>query len=170
MRSRSATGVQTFTADDVIDRFGVVKGSYDTVPLPKIKAYTVRGTALAVMQYLHAPLRSALCSTMQAGAVQGVGVTTDGRTVCPERLQQRAGVAGLYGSLQKPAAAAHRPHTGGCRCAARGPGRPPRCSQWARSRSLRSWSGGRCSSPCVQRPSPRQTSTPCRQVRWEGSG
>lgn len=42
MRSRGDTGVQVFTTDDVIDQFGVVKGSYDAVPLPKIKAYTVR--------------------------------------------------------------------------------------------------------------------------------
>lgn len=40
MRSRGQEGVQTFTSDDIINQFGVVKGSYETVPLPKIKAYT----------------------------------------------------------------------------------------------------------------------------------
>lgn len=46
MRARGSAGVKTFTADDVVDQFGVAKGSYDTVPLPKIKAYTVlQGTA-----------------------------------------------------------------------------------------------------------------------------
>lgn len=41
LRSRGETGVKVFTADDVVDQFGVVKGSYDAVPLPAIKAYTV---------------------------------------------------------------------------------------------------------------------------------
>ena len=42
MRSRGNSGVRMFTADDVIEQFGVVKGSYDAVPLPQIKAYTVQ--------------------------------------------------------------------------------------------------------------------------------
>lgn len=42
MRGRGSGGVQVFTADDVIDQFGVVKGSYDAVPLPRIKAHAVR--------------------------------------------------------------------------------------------------------------------------------
>jgi hypothetical protein len=42
MRSRGQEGVQTFTSDDIINQFGVVKGSYEPVPLPKIKGYTVR--------------------------------------------------------------------------------------------------------------------------------
>ncbi|KAL4518427.1 hypothetical protein Ndes2437A_g04709 [Nannochloris sp. 'desiccata'] len=42
MRSRGDTGVQVFTADDVVEQFGVVKGSYEAVPLPQIKAYTVQ--------------------------------------------------------------------------------------------------------------------------------
>ncbi len=41
MRSRGQAGVKVYTSEDVIDQFGVVKGSYDAVPLPKIKAYTV---------------------------------------------------------------------------------------------------------------------------------
>lgn len=41
LRSRGDTGVKVFTSDDVVDQFGVVKGSYEAVPLPKIKAYTV---------------------------------------------------------------------------------------------------------------------------------
>lgn len=41
MRSRGQDGVQTFTSEDIIDQFGVVKGSYEPVVLPKIKAYTV---------------------------------------------------------------------------------------------------------------------------------
>lgn len=42
LRSRGDTGVKVFTSDDVVEKFGVVKGSYEPVPLPKIKAYTVR--------------------------------------------------------------------------------------------------------------------------------
>ncbi len=42
MRSRGDSGVRVFTADDVVEQFGVVKGSYESVPLPQIKAYTVR--------------------------------------------------------------------------------------------------------------------------------
>ena len=42
MRSRGDTGVKVFTADDVVEQFGVVKGSYEAVPLPQIKAYTVQ--------------------------------------------------------------------------------------------------------------------------------
>jgi hypothetical protein len=41
MRTRGQGGVKVFTQDDVIDQYGVVKGSYDAVPLPKIKAYSV---------------------------------------------------------------------------------------------------------------------------------
>lgn len=41
LRSRGDTGVKVFTSDDVVNQFGVVKGSYDAIPLPKIKAYTV---------------------------------------------------------------------------------------------------------------------------------
>lgn len=41
MRSRGTEGVQTFTSDDIISQFGVVKGSYDSVALPAIKAYSV---------------------------------------------------------------------------------------------------------------------------------
>ena len=43
MRARGQSGMKTFTTDDVVDQFGVVKGTYEAVPLPKIKAYTVRG-------------------------------------------------------------------------------------------------------------------------------
>ena len=42
MRSRGTEGVQTFTSDDIISQFGVVKGSYESVPLPAIKAYAVK--------------------------------------------------------------------------------------------------------------------------------
>jgi len=42
MRSRGNDGIQTFTSDDIIDQFGVVKGSYEPVPLPQIKAYMVK--------------------------------------------------------------------------------------------------------------------------------
>ena len=41
MRARGQSGMKTFTTDDVVDQFGVVKGTYEAVPLPKIKAYTV---------------------------------------------------------------------------------------------------------------------------------
>lgn len=33
--------MQVYTSDDVVEQFGVVKDSYDAVPLPRIKAYTV---------------------------------------------------------------------------------------------------------------------------------
>lgn len=41
LRSRGTQGVKTFTADDVVEQFGVVKGSYDAVTLPNIKAFAV---------------------------------------------------------------------------------------------------------------------------------
>ena len=44
MRSRGDAGVQVFSADDIADQYGVVKGSYDIVPLPRIKAHTVKCT------------------------------------------------------------------------------------------------------------------------------
>jgi hypothetical protein len=34
--------VQTFTSDDIISQFGVVKGSYESVALPAIKGFAVR--------------------------------------------------------------------------------------------------------------------------------
>lgn len=42
LRGRGSEGIQVFTADDVAERFGVVKGSYDPVPLPRIRAHAVR--------------------------------------------------------------------------------------------------------------------------------
>ena len=42
LRSRGDSGVKVFTSDDVVEQFGVVKGSYEAVPLPAIKAYTVQ--------------------------------------------------------------------------------------------------------------------------------
>lgn len=42
MRSRGTAGVKVFTGDDVIEQYGVAKGSYDEIALPKIDAYTVR--------------------------------------------------------------------------------------------------------------------------------
>ena len=42
MRSRGTEGVQTFTSDDIISQFGVVKGSYESVALPAIKHFAVR--------------------------------------------------------------------------------------------------------------------------------
>jgi trans-2-enoyl-CoA reductase len=42
MRSRGSEGVQTFTSDDIISQFGVVKGSYESVALPAIKGYSVK--------------------------------------------------------------------------------------------------------------------------------
>ncbi len=42
MRARGKAGAQVFGSEQVIEQFGVVKGSYDAVQLPKIKAYTVK--------------------------------------------------------------------------------------------------------------------------------
>lgn len=42
LRGRGSEGIQVFTADDVAERFGVVKGSYEPVPLPRIRAHVVR--------------------------------------------------------------------------------------------------------------------------------
>lgn len=52
MRARGPQGAKTFTGDDVVEQFGVVKGSYDAVPLPKIKAYTVRTPLLQFSTFL----------------------------------------------------------------------------------------------------------------------
>ena len=43
MRARGDS-VTSFGVDDIINQFGVVKGSYDEVQLPKIKAYEVNHT------------------------------------------------------------------------------------------------------------------------------
>jgi len=45
MRSRGDS-VTTFTADNAADQFGVVKSSYEAVPLPSIRAYQARCKAL----------------------------------------------------------------------------------------------------------------------------
>ena len=42
MRARGDTGTDVLTAETMAGRFGVVKGSYTSVPLPRIQAYTVR--------------------------------------------------------------------------------------------------------------------------------
>ena len=39
MRSRGEGGGKVYTADDIVEQFGVAEGSYEPVPLPKIKAY-----------------------------------------------------------------------------------------------------------------------------------
>lgn len=41
MRTRGQGGLKVYTQEDIVEQYGVVKGSYDGVPLPKIKAYTV---------------------------------------------------------------------------------------------------------------------------------
>lgn len=41
MRSRGEGGTATITADTMAERFGVVQGSYTSVPLPQIRTYTV---------------------------------------------------------------------------------------------------------------------------------
>ncbi len=41
MRSRGTAGVKVFTSEDVVERYGVAKGSYDEIALPRINAYTV---------------------------------------------------------------------------------------------------------------------------------
>ena len=47
MRSRGKENMKVFTADDAAEQFGVVRSSYEGVPLPKIKAFHVRITILA---------------------------------------------------------------------------------------------------------------------------
>ena len=42
MRSRGKENMKVFTADDAAEQFGVVRSSYEGVPLPKIKAFHVR--------------------------------------------------------------------------------------------------------------------------------
>merc|ERR1712196_678834 len=39
LRSRGHDDGQVYTADDIVEKYGVAKGSYDTVPLPNIRAY-----------------------------------------------------------------------------------------------------------------------------------
>lgn len=41
LRSRGHDDGQVYTADDIVEKYGVAKGSYDTVPLPNIRAYQV---------------------------------------------------------------------------------------------------------------------------------
>ena len=41
MRARGKENMQVFTAEDAAEKFGVVRSSYEGVPLPKIKAYHV---------------------------------------------------------------------------------------------------------------------------------
>ena len=41
MRSRGDQGTATFTAETMAEQFGVVKGTYDAVSLPKIKVNMV---------------------------------------------------------------------------------------------------------------------------------
>jgi hypothetical protein len=41
LRARGENGPQTIDSEDIIEKYGVVKGSYDAVPLPRVNAYTV---------------------------------------------------------------------------------------------------------------------------------
>jgi hypothetical protein len=41
MRARGEDGIQVLDAEAMAQRFGVVKGTYDAVALPKINAYQV---------------------------------------------------------------------------------------------------------------------------------
>ena len=45
MRSRGDS-VTTFTAENAAEQFGVVKSSYEAVPLPSIRAYEARAKSL----------------------------------------------------------------------------------------------------------------------------
>lgn len=42
MRSRGEGATEVFTAESMAEKFGVVQGSYDAVPLPRLDAHTVR--------------------------------------------------------------------------------------------------------------------------------
>jgi hypothetical protein len=46
MRSRGEGATEVFTAETMAAKFGVVEGSYDAVPLPRLDAHVVRGLTL----------------------------------------------------------------------------------------------------------------------------
>ncbi|KAK9829388.1 hypothetical protein WJX72_005534 [[Myrmecia] bisecta] len=64
MRTRGDAGATVFTAESMAEQFGVVKGSYDAVALPKIKAFKVRctgtGKAREVLELVSEALPPAL--------------------------------------------------------------------------------------------------------------
>jgi trans-2-enoyl-CoA reductase len=45
MRARGDAGVKVFTTDDVVAQFGVARGSYEAVPLPRVRAHAARARA-----------------------------------------------------------------------------------------------------------------------------
>ena len=47
MRSRGEGATEVFTAETMAAKFGVVEGSYDAVPLPRLDAHIVRALLLA---------------------------------------------------------------------------------------------------------------------------
>ena len=48
MRSRGDGATEVFTAETMAAKFGVVEGSYDAVPLPRLDAHVVSTACLAL--------------------------------------------------------------------------------------------------------------------------
>ncbi len=46
MRSRGDSATEVFTAETMAAKFGVVEGSYDAVPLPRLDAHVVSAAPL----------------------------------------------------------------------------------------------------------------------------
>ena len=54
MRSRGEGATEVFTAETMAAKFGVVEGSYDAVPLPRLEAHIVRdGLAYGAARPIH---------------------------------------------------------------------------------------------------------------------
>ncbi len=45
MRSRGESATTVITAESMADQFGITKGTYEPVPLPRINAHVVRAAA-----------------------------------------------------------------------------------------------------------------------------
>ena len=46
MRSRGESATTVITAESMADRFGVTKGTYEPVPLPRMNSHVVRAAAV----------------------------------------------------------------------------------------------------------------------------
>ncbi|KAI7836141.1 hypothetical protein COHA_009971 [Chlorella ohadii] len=106
LRSRGEAGVTTYTSDDVIANYGVVKGTYDAVPLPKIKAHTVRCKAAGAPKAVLELGAEALPQSLEWGEVL---LSVRYAPINPADLYtiQTGGMYGPSDSVQTPFVAGH---------------------------------------------------------------
>ena len=120
MRSRGEAGTATLTAESMAERFGVVKGTYASVPLPRINAYMVQGplslhiNVLLLVQPATCTARLSAASSADSlsGAVSQLLPPCAGQVRARRAAQQRAAAGAGTAAARTGVAGGARQHAG----------------------------------------------------------